>query len=104
MNGELADRFPQDVALKDGGTVQIQLMEQGDRDALLEFAQGLHEQDLLFLRVGSTNAIRLSGTPNSTSKSVPQLTTPTCCPADTFSLTSTSTEATEQSSAAVSRV
>ena len=54
MIGELADNFPQDISLTNGRTAQIQVMQAADRDALLAFAQGLTEQDLLFLRVDLT--------------------------------------------------
>ena len=51
---EIAGRFPKQVGLSGGGEVELRLMEAGDRDAILRFARGLPEQDLLFLRVDLT--------------------------------------------------
>ena len=49
----LAD-MPADVALKSGESVQLRLMTQADREAILAFAQALPLDDLLFLRVDIT--------------------------------------------------
>lgn len=46
--------FPRQLALPDGGQVEIRLMSRMDRDAVLAFARNLPEQDLLFLRVDLT--------------------------------------------------
>lgn len=46
--------FPRQLALPDGGQVEIRLMSRTDRDAVLAFARNLPEQDLLFLRVDLT--------------------------------------------------
>lgn len=53
MSAETA-RYPRDETLPDGGKVQIRLMSREDRDAMLAFARGLPEEDLLFLRVDLT--------------------------------------------------
>ena len=50
----LTERYPQDVTLSDGRRVQLRLMTADDRDAILGFARGLPEEDLLFLRVDVT--------------------------------------------------
>ena len=49
-------RFPQEVALGEGGTAQIRLMTPADRDAVLAFANNLPQEDLLFLRRDITDA------------------------------------------------
>lgn len=49
-------RYPQEVALTDGGSAQIRLMTSDDRDALLGFANDLPQEDLLFLRRDITDA------------------------------------------------
>ena len=51
---EAAVDYPRETKLPDGGSVQVRLMSAGDRDAILAFAQGLPEEDLLFLRVDLT--------------------------------------------------
>ena len=51
---QLSERYPQDVTLSDGRKVQLRLMTADDRDAVLGFARGLPEEDLLFLRVDVT--------------------------------------------------
>ncbi len=51
---QLNERYPQDVTLSDGRKVQLRLMTADDRDAVLGFARGLPEEDLLFLRVDVT--------------------------------------------------
>jgi RimJ/RimL family protein N-acetyltransferase len=51
---ELAGRYPKNVSLKNGGKVEIRLMSSSDRDAVLAFARGLPQEDLLFLRVDLT--------------------------------------------------
>ena len=49
-----AHSYPRDTKLPDGGSVEVRLMSAADRDAVLAFAQGLPEEDLLFLRVDLT--------------------------------------------------
>ena len=56
----IQDQFPQTVAL-DGDTVEVRIMTEADRDAVLEFAQGLPEEDLLFLRVDLTDPAVVDG-------------------------------------------
>ena len=51
---QIADSYPRSVALPDGASVEIRLMTGADRDAVLEFARNLPEEDLLFLRVDLT--------------------------------------------------
>ncbi len=51
---QLSERYPQHVTLSDGRKVQLRLMTADDRDAVLGFARGLPEEDLLFLRVDVT--------------------------------------------------
>lgn len=51
---QIVERFPKTAALPDGAHVEIRLMTGEDRDAVLEFARALPEEDLLFLRVDLT--------------------------------------------------
>lgn len=51
---EVSDQYPKTISLPDGDVVEIRLMSDSDRDAVLQFAQGLPEEDLLFLRVDLT--------------------------------------------------
>jgi L-amino acid N-acyltransferase YncA len=46
--------YPKSITLADGAVVNIALMGTGDRDAVLAFANGLSEEDMLFLRVDIT--------------------------------------------------
>ena len=46
--------FPRTVSLPDSAKVELRMMTAGDRDAVLAFARGLPEEDLLFLRVDLT--------------------------------------------------
>lgn len=50
----LAASYPKTTTLQDGGQVEIRVMTAADRDAVLAFARGLPEADLLFLRVDLT--------------------------------------------------
>jgi L-amino acid N-acyltransferase YncA len=50
----LADRYPREVALRDGSRVTLRLMNAGDFDAILRFAGSLSPDDLLFLRTEIT--------------------------------------------------
>lgn len=52
----LLDRFPIKVALNDKRMVELRLAKPGDDEAILQFARGLPEDDLLFLRVDITQA------------------------------------------------
>jgi len=47
--------FPQMVQLENGDEIELRPAESGDKDPILEFARGLSEQDLLFLRVDITS-------------------------------------------------
>ncbi len=51
---EAATDYPRETKLPDGGSVEVRLMSADDRDAVLAFARGLPEEDLLFLRVDLT--------------------------------------------------
>ncbi len=53
MNDTVSD-YPRQTSLPDGGQVEVRLMSASDRDAVLAFARGLAEEDLLFLRVDLT--------------------------------------------------
>ena len=53
---QFEERYPNKVGLQGGGEVELRLMGAGDRDAILRFARGLPEEDLLFLRVDLTEA------------------------------------------------
>ena len=48
--------FPQSVKVKSGASVELKPAQSGDEDAIVAFAEGLDEQDLLFLRVDITQA------------------------------------------------
>lgn len=52
----LLDRFPLKVALNDKRLVELRLAKLGDDETILQFARGLPEDDLLFLRVDITQA------------------------------------------------
>lgn len=51
---ELQRTYPRDVKLPGGQSVHLRLMTADDAPAMLEFAQGLNEEDLLFLRMDIT--------------------------------------------------
>ena len=44
------EHFPVQVELEDGHAVELRLITPQDRDAILDFAAGLPERDLLFPR------------------------------------------------------
>ena len=46
--------YPKSISLPDDSSVELRLMDKSDRDAVLAFAQGLPQEDLLFLRVDLT--------------------------------------------------
>lgn len=50
----LADQYPKTVTLPSGPKVELRRMTAQDRDAVLGFARGLPQEDLLFLRVNLT--------------------------------------------------
>lgn len=52
----MLDSFPVKVALTDKRLVELRLAKPGDDEAILQFARGLPEDDLLFLRVDITQA------------------------------------------------
>ena len=47
-------RYPRQVDARDGRRIDLRLMEPGDRERVLEFARGLPQDDLLFLRTDIT--------------------------------------------------
>ena len=51
---DAASHYPKSITLADGANVEIRLMSEADRDAVLLFAKALPEEDLLFLRVDVT--------------------------------------------------
>ena len=51
---EVNNNYPKSITLSDGATVEIRQMTADDRESVLAFAQGLAEEDLLFLRVDIT--------------------------------------------------
>lgn len=48
------DRYPLEVAPSDGRPIELRIVSPNDREAILNFARGLPETDLLFLRVDIT--------------------------------------------------
>lgn len=46
--------YPKSVQLPEGSQIELRLMTPADRDAVLQFARGLPQEDLLFLRVDLT--------------------------------------------------
>lgn len=51
---KFASLYPKPITLADGARVEIRLMTAADRDPILEFANALPQEDLLFLRVDLT--------------------------------------------------
>lgn len=49
-----SNRYPRDVQISDGSKIKIALMTAADRDSVVAFANGLSDEDLLFLRVDIT--------------------------------------------------
>ena len=50
----LSERYPRTVKLDDGTQVELRVMGHADRAAVLQFAQGLPEEDVMFLRIDIT--------------------------------------------------
>ncbi len=50
----LAEHYPKSVTLPEGPTVELRLMTAADREAVMGFARGLPQEDLMFLRVDLT--------------------------------------------------
>lgn len=50
----VAAQFPKDIALKNGRSIQLRLMNSRDKAAVLGFARSLPANDLLFLRTNIT--------------------------------------------------
>ena len=48
------ERYPLKVTPANGSTIELRILSQDDRDAILGFARSLPETDLLFLRVDIT--------------------------------------------------
>ena len=55
MASDVMAEYPRTITLPDGETVQMRLMTAADRDAMLAFARGLPQEDLLFLRTDITD-------------------------------------------------
>jgi len=51
---EITNNYPKSITLGDGAQIEIRIMTPEDRAAVLAFAQGLAEEDMLFLRVDIT--------------------------------------------------
>ena len=51
---KLRSTYPQDVQLSDGGSASLRFFSNVDKDAMINFARNLPEDDLLFLRVDIT--------------------------------------------------
>ena len=51
---KVAAQYPRAVTLASGAKIELRLMTARDRDAVLAFARGLPQEDLLFLRVDLT--------------------------------------------------
>lgn len=51
---QVQNRYPRQATLRDGQSVELRLMGDGDRDAVLEFARALPDDDLLFLQANIT--------------------------------------------------
>ena len=49
------ESFPQQVTLENGSSVELSPARKGNKNAIVKFAKGLSEQDLLFLRVDITD-------------------------------------------------
>ena len=54
MSSTIDDDYPKSLQLPDGTDVEIRLMAPADRDAVLQFARALPQEDLLLLRVDIT--------------------------------------------------
>ncbi len=52
---EIAERYPKEIKLPDGRRATLRLMSAADRDAILQFARALPQDDLLFLRTDITD-------------------------------------------------
>jgi ribosomal protein S18 acetylase RimI-like enzyme len=52
---DVIDAYPRQIRLPDGAEIELRLMARDDRDAVLSFAKGLPEEDLLFLRTDLTD-------------------------------------------------
>jgi L-amino acid N-acyltransferase YncA len=51
---QIRNRYPRQATLRNGQSVELRLMGDGDREAVLEFARGLPDDDLLFLQANIT--------------------------------------------------
>jgi L-amino acid N-acyltransferase YncA len=51
---KLRSTYPHDVKLSDGGSANLRIFSKSDKDAVVNFARNLPEDDLLFLRVDIT--------------------------------------------------
>ena len=51
---QIQARYTRQASLRDGQSVELRLMDDSDRDAVLQFARGLPDDDLLFLQANIT--------------------------------------------------
>ncbi len=51
---ESSNNYPKTITLNDGAKVEIRIMTADDKRAVLDFARGLTEEDMLFLRMDIT--------------------------------------------------
>lgn len=51
---QITASYPRTITLSSGTSIELRLVTAADRNAILEFARGLPEEDLLFLRVDLT--------------------------------------------------
>ena len=54
MSESNTDNYPKQIQLPDDSAVELRRMTKQDRDAILAFARGLPQEDLLFLRIDLT--------------------------------------------------
>ena len=58
---QIHSRYPRQATLRDGQSVELRLMGDADRDAVLAFARGLPHDDLLFLQTNITDPVVVDG-------------------------------------------
>jgi RimJ/RimL family protein N-acetyltransferase len=49
------ETFPKAVTLKDGAKLTLKIMDESDIDDVIEFFQGIHDDDRLYLRMDTSN-------------------------------------------------
>ena len=58
---QIRSRYPRQATLRDGQSVELRLMGDGDREAVLAFARDLPNDDLLFLQTNITDPTVVDG-------------------------------------------